>query len=167
MKNKYDIIVIGSGPGGEGAAMQASKAGKSVAVIDGLPQVGGNCTHKGTIPSKALRHAVQLLADTDKFREGNYLNLLKSAESVIQHQVKLRRGFYERNLVDIIHGHASFLNERTIEVTLPGVLKEKTSLLDTAHKDINPLGSAIYKCRYCAHLPNKFVKHNSQLPADR
>ena len=58
MKNKYDIIVIGSGPGGEGAAMQASKAGKSVAVIDGLPEVGGNCTHKGTIPSKALRHAI-------------------------------------------------------------------------------------------------------------
>lgn len=125
MKNKYDIIVIGSGPGGEGAAMQASKAGKSVAVIDGLPEVGGNCTHKGTIPSKALRHAVQLLADTGKFRDSNYLKLLKSADSVVRQQVNLRRGFYERNRVDIIHGRANFINDHTIEVTLPGVLKEK------------------------------------------
>ncbi len=125
MKNKYDIIVIGSGPGGEGAAMQASKAGKSVVVIDSLPEVGGNCTHKGTIPSKALRHAVQLLADTGKFRNSNYLKLLKSADSVVRQQVNLRRSFYERNQVDIIHGHANFINDHTIEVTLPGVLKEK------------------------------------------
>ena len=94
MKNKYDLIVIGSGPGGEGAAMQASKAGKSVVVIDSLPEVGGNCTHKGTIPSKALRHAVQLLADTGKFRDSNYLNLLKSAESVVRHRVNIHRCFF-------------------------------------------------------------------------
>jgi len=105
--------------------MQASKAGKSVVVIDSLPEVGGNCTHKGTIPSKALRHAVQLLADTGKFRDSNYLKLLKSADSVVRQQVNLRRGFYERNRVDIIHGHANFINDHTMEVTLPGVLKEK------------------------------------------
>ena len=52
----YDVIVIGTGPGGEGAAMKAAKEGKSVAVIEKYHLVGGGCTHWGTIPSKALRH---------------------------------------------------------------------------------------------------------------
>ena len=58
MREHYDVIVIGSGPGGEGAAMTASKGGRRVAVIDQDAEVGGSCTHRGTIPSKALRHSV-------------------------------------------------------------------------------------------------------------
>ena len=54
----YDAIVIGSGPGGEGAAMGLVKQGARVAVIERYQNVGGGCTHWGTIPSKALRHAV-------------------------------------------------------------------------------------------------------------
>jgi NAD(P) transhydrogenase len=49
----YDVIVIGAGPGGEGAAMKVAKSGKNTAVIDKLSMVGGNCTHYGTIPSKS------------------------------------------------------------------------------------------------------------------
>ncbi|MCB0131356.1 MAG: FAD-dependent oxidoreductase, partial [Caldilineaceae bacterium] len=45
----YDVIVIGSGPGGEGAAMKSAKEGKRVAVIDDFALPGGNCTHRGTI----------------------------------------------------------------------------------------------------------------------
>ena len=55
----FDIIVIGSGPAGESAAMNAAKKGKKVAVIENRNMVGGNCTHLGTIPSKALRHSVK------------------------------------------------------------------------------------------------------------
>ena len=55
----YDVVVIGSGPAGEGAAMSAAKKGKRVAVVEEQDTVGGNCTHKGTIPSKALRHSVK------------------------------------------------------------------------------------------------------------
>ena len=55
----YDVVVLGSGPAGEGAAMNAVKAGKKVAVVDDRSVVGGNCTHLGTIPSKALRHSVR------------------------------------------------------------------------------------------------------------
>ena len=54
----YDVVVLGSGPAGEGAAMNAAKAGRKVAMVDSRRQVGGNCTHLGTIPSKALRHSV-------------------------------------------------------------------------------------------------------------
>ncbi len=55
---EYDVIAIGTGPGGEGAAMQAAKLGKSVAVVERFEKIGGGCTHLGTIPSKALRFAI-------------------------------------------------------------------------------------------------------------
>ena len=54
----YDIIVIGSGPGGEGAAMGLTKAGLNVAIVEKETSVGGGCTHWGTIPSKALRYTI-------------------------------------------------------------------------------------------------------------
>ena len=125
MADRYDVIVIGSGPGGEGAAMKATKEGKIVAVVDDLPQVGGNCTHKGTIPSKALRQAIQQLVDTGKFREAKFQDLLASAESVIAQQVDLRQGFYERNLVEVIHGRGAFEDSNTLTVTREGGVMER------------------------------------------
>ncbi|HKL26523.1 MAG TPA: FAD-dependent oxidoreductase, partial [Desulfuromonadales bacterium] len=52
MQNSFDVIVIGSGPGGEGASIKLAKAGKSVAVVERYRQIGGGCTHWATIPSK-------------------------------------------------------------------------------------------------------------------
>src|SRR3954447_1225776 len=57
-KTKFDLIVIGTGPGGEGAAMKAAKCGKQVACVERFEAVGGGATHWGTIPSKALRAAI-------------------------------------------------------------------------------------------------------------
>jgi len=54
----FDLIVIGSGPGGQRAAIQGVKAGKRVAMIERLNAVGGVCTNTGTIPSKTMREAV-------------------------------------------------------------------------------------------------------------
>ncbi|HET9450685.1 MAG TPA: FAD-dependent oxidoreductase, partial [Aggregicoccus sp.] len=54
---EHDVVVIGSGPGGEGAAMKAAKSGLSVVMVDKHSQVGGGCTHWATIPSKALRQS--------------------------------------------------------------------------------------------------------------
>ena len=84
MDNKYDVFVIGSGPGGEGAAMMCAKQGKKVAVCDEFSLVGGSNTHKGTIPSKALRHASQILLDTGRLEGTTYQALLKKTEPVIQ-----------------------------------------------------------------------------------
>ncbi|MDA0744930.1 MAG: Si-specific NAD(P)(+) transhydrogenase [bacterium] len=123
--DKYDVIVIGSGPGGEGATMKASKEGKRVAVVDALAKVGGFCTHRGTIPSKSLRQVIQQFSETGVYKDVSYQDLLKSAETVITQQVNLRAGFYERNLVDVIHGRATFVNEHTIEVAMAGGVKER------------------------------------------
>lgn len=122
----YDVIVLGAGPGGEGAAMTASKAGKSVAIVDRHDQIGGSCVHFGTIPSKALRQSIGQL---QAFRanplfarclddvEIEFSDLMKSASSVISRQVRMRRGFYDRNDVRIIDGLGKFLDPHTVEVT--------------------------------------------------
>ncbi len=119
----YDVIVIGTGPGGEGAAMKAVKSGKSVAVIEKYDRVGGGCSHWGTIPSKSLRHAAQQLVDFktnplfEKYTNNvEYPHLVKTAESVISKQVKMRQSFYERNDIDIYYGSATFADKNSIEV---------------------------------------------------
>jgi len=113
----YDVLVIGTGPGGEGAAMTAAKGGHRVAVVDDMPLVGGHCTHQATIPSKALRHAIQQLAESSPGADVRYPDLLRHAHEVIDRQVSLRRGFYERNRVDVIQGRAAFVDPHRIEVT--------------------------------------------------
>ena len=118
MENHYDVIVIGSGPGGEGAAMKATKEGKRVAVVDDRASVGGSCTHQTTIPSKALRHAIQNLVDTGRYGDARFPDLLRAAEGVIRQQVDLREGFYARNFVDVIHGRAAFEDSHGVRVRL-------------------------------------------------
>ncbi|WP_434360906.1 Si-specific NAD(P)(+) transhydrogenase [Parasalinivibrio latis] len=121
----YDVIVIGSGPGGEGAAMGLTKAGLSVAVVEKESTVGGGCTHWGTIPSKALRHAVSRIIEYNQSPiysgdrqslHSTFSQILNHAQSVIGKQTRLRQGFYDRNNVSIITGTASFADNHTLEV---------------------------------------------------
>jgi len=122
---EHDVVVIGSGPGGEGAAMKAAKSGLSVVIIDKQSEVGGGCTHWATIPSKALRQSVQTVVEfrrdplfstiSDRVRF-TFPQLLRKAEEVIRKQVAMRRSFYLRNHVSVVHGHARFVDDHTIEV---------------------------------------------------
>lgn len=123
--NHYDVIVIGSGPGGEGAAMKAAKEGKRVAVIDDYQQVGGNCTHRGTIPSKALRQAIVEMSRQPLLREAGYQQMLQIAAPVIRQQVSLRSGFYDRNHVEVIQGRARFVDANTVSVIQASGLNEQ------------------------------------------
>lgn len=122
---EYDLIVIGSGPAGEGASMLAAKEGAAVVVVERYMQVGGGCTHWGTIPSKALRHTVSewlryrnspLFAELGQRQELTFPILLRAVEGVINRQVALRRDFYQRNQVPIATGTAGFVDANTLEV---------------------------------------------------
>ena len=144
MHDHYDVLVIGSGPGGEGAAMTASKAGRRVAVVDQDPVVGGSCTHRGTIPSKALRHAIQQLAERASGAEPDFVDLVARADRVIASQADLRSGFYERNRVDVICGRARVADANTVEVTRANGVRSRTRadrvILATGSRPYRPEG---------------------------
>ncbi len=126
MKQKhYDIIVIGSGPAGESAAMNAAKKGRRVAVVSDREEVGGNCTHVGTIPSKSLRQCVKqvmefssnpLLKEFATLRKPSFPQIIKHAHRVIDEQVHLRSVYYEKNGIDVIVGQAAFEDAHTIKL---------------------------------------------------
>ena len=149
--SEYDVVVIGTGPGGEGAAMQAVKHGRSVAVIERELSVGGSCTHRGTIPSKALRFAIFQMAEVNNnvlFREhgitANFLlpQLRRRAKSVIEQQVKMRTTFYDRNDIPIVNGQAWFRDPHTVEATQEDgsrtVVHGKTFVIATGARPFHP-----------------------------
>ena len=123
---KFDLLVIGSGPAGEAAAMNAAKAGKKVAIVSDKPRPGGNCTFLGTIPSKAIRYSVKqvihfhtnpLLRDLCDMKKLTFQQALENAERVIYEQSKSRLDAYERNNVPVFQGRACFIDTQQIEVT--------------------------------------------------
>ncbi len=124
--DRYDALVIGTGPAGEGAAMMLAKHHRRVAVVERYTDVGGGCTHWGTIPSKALRHAVKTLSDVranpllHKLAQSlvvTFPQLLSTASGVIAAQVQMRQRFYDRNQVPVLQGEASFVDAHTLCVT--------------------------------------------------
>lgn len=132
--HRYDVVVLGSGPAGESAAMNAAKKGRTVAVVDTRYEVGGNCTHQGTIPSKALRHAVHQVMKFNRnpmFRAISEPKLLSysqvraTAQEVIDKQVIMRSRFYSRNHIEMHHGIASFISPTSISVLKPNGNKDQ------------------------------------------
>ena len=122
----YDLIVIGSGPGGQRAAIQGAKAGKRVAVIEKGAAVGGVCINTGTIPSKTMREAVLHLSGFyDKnFYRANHSNeaeitmadLNFRIQHVVENEVGVVQDQLRRNGVELIHGIGRFVDAHHIRV---------------------------------------------------
>lgn len=126
VQKKFDLLVIGSGPAGEAAAINASKAGKKIAIVSDKPRPGGNCTFLGTIPSKAIRYSVKqvihfhtnpLLRDLCDMKKLTFQHALENAERVINEQSKSRLDAYQRNNIPIFKGSACFKSAHQLEVT--------------------------------------------------
>ncbi len=122
----YDMLVIGSGPAGQKAAIQATKAGKKAGIIERREVVGGICTNSGTIPSKSLREAVLFLSG---FRQRNVYGASFRVKSDItledlsfrcQHVIKAEQEVIQsqlaRNHVDFINGTASFTDPHRVAI---------------------------------------------------
>ncbi|HHF3143124.1 TPA: Si-specific NAD(P)(+) transhydrogenase [Vibrio alginolyticus] len=148
--NHYEVIVIGSGPGGEGAAMGLTKAGLNVAIVEKESSVGGGCTHWGTIPSKALRHAVSRIIEFNSnplFCRNNtsvhatFSDILGHAKSVIDKQTRLRQGFYDRNSCTLLFGTARFIDNYSIAV----MQSDGTEEIYSADKFVIATGSRPYQ----------------------
>ncbi len=123
---KYDLIVIGSGPAGQRAAIQASKFGKRVALVEKLEVVGGTAINTGTIPSKTIREAVLHLSGFyyQNIYGVNYrvkeqitmADLSFRAQHVIKTEVDVIRAQLSRNGIEVLTGTASFTDPHHIHV---------------------------------------------------
>ena len=121
----YDIIVIGSGPAGQKAAIQASKLKKQVALIEKLPRLGGASLHTGTIPSKSLRETVMHLALLRQQTHGIEFSfkenittqeLMYRKEIVIQDQENSLRRNFEKNGIVVYEGNPRFQSDSILEI---------------------------------------------------
>jgi NAD(P) transhydrogenase len=117
---KYDLIVIGSGPAGQRASIQGAKCGRRVAVIEQREIVGGACINTGTIPSKTMREAVLHLSGYQyqgiygvnyKVKEKiTMADLGSRVNQVIKTEVDVTKAQLSRNGVEVIYARASFLD---------------------------------------------------------
>ena len=122
----YDLLVIGSGPGGQRAAIQAAKLGKKVAVVERKAVVGGVCINTGTIPSKTFREAIMHLSGYNE--RGLYgasysvkdditvQDLLLRTSSVMSHELDVVRNQLHRNRIESIKAEASFMGPHTVRL---------------------------------------------------
>ncbi len=127
MDNNFDVIVIGSGPGGYVAAIRAAQLGFKTAIIEKYDKLGGCCTNVGCIPAKALLDSTELfhLANS-KFNEHgintpgvmlNFPQLMKRKSEVVRQNANGVAFLMKKNKIEIIHGIASFLSSSQLQVT--------------------------------------------------
>lgn len=136
-KYDYDLLVIGCGPAGQRAAVQAAKIRKKVAIIDKLDQLGGVCVNSGTIPSKSFKEAVLFLSGYRQrsiygagYRVKNEIemdDLTFRCNRMMQLEAEVIKNQLSRNHVEVIHGHARFKDDHTVQIESHADTKLKTA----------------------------------------
>jgi NAD(P) transhydrogenase len=136
----FDLAVIGSGPGGQKAAIMAAKLGRKVCVIDRMAMMGGVCVNTGTIPSKTLREAVMYLTGMSmrevygaSYRvkeEITISDLLARLQHVVGRETEVIRAQLQRNHVEMIPGLAAFVDPHTLSVDIEGSHVHRTLTAD-------------------------------------
>jgi NAD(P) transhydrogenase len=122
----YDLVVIGSGPAGQRAAIQGAKSGKRVALIERREVIGGVCINTGTIPSKTMREAVLHLSGYNyqniygvSYRVKEKITMADLAfrvQHVIKTEIDVTQAQLSRNGIEVMTGIASFKSPRTVQV---------------------------------------------------
>jgi NAD(P) transhydrogenase len=138
-EDRYDLVVIGSGPAGQKAAIAAAKLGKRVAVVDRKDMIGGCCVHTGTIPSKTLREAILYLSG---FRQRAFYgqaytlkeqitaqDLALRVRQVMTREIDVVTAQLKRNHIAVFSGSAEFIDPHAILVVSP----EGSLLLSADH----------------------------------
>lgn len=124
---EYDLVVIGSGPGGQKAAIQAAKIGKRTAIVEACPRIGGVCLHDGTVPSKSFREAILHLSG---YRERSHYgeayrvkhniemsDLTNRCDGIIEDVEQTIRSQLIRNNIEIYEGIGSLVDKNTVKVS--------------------------------------------------
>src|SRR4051812_5262711 len=132
----FDLAVIGSGPGGQKAAIMAAKLGHKVCIVDTKGMVGGVCVNTGTIPSKTLREAVLYLTGMQQrdlygasYRvkeEITISDLLARLQHVVGRETEVIRAQLLRNHIELMPGLATFIDPHTLSVDIEGSQVHRT-----------------------------------------
>src|SRR6478672_11593956 len=132
-----DLAVIGSGPAGQRASVQAAKLGRSVALVERRAMVGGVCVNTGTIPSKTLREAVVYLtgmSEREMYGQSYRVkaditmeDLRERTNRVIAREVDVIRNQLQRNHVELLQGSARFVEEHVLSVDGDGGAARRVS----------------------------------------
>src|SRR5207302_5415371 len=123
----YDLLVIGSGPAGQRAAIQGAKLNKRVAIVERKAVIGGVCINTGTIPSKTLREAALYLsgyrlrglygASYTVKQDITMEDLMFRTDHVVRHEVDVTRHQLMRNHIEVFGAEASFVDPHTVRLT--------------------------------------------------
>jgi NAD(P) transhydrogenase len=128
-ESRFDVLVLGAGPAGHKAAVQAAKAGKRVLIVDREPAAGGECVQRGTIPSKTLRESAAYLSGL-RARSEDMLDLALPPQTRVAHLMRRLRAVrtaheryltaqLDRNGIVRWHGKARFRSSERVEVVMP------------------------------------------------
>jgi NAD(P) transhydrogenase len=125
----FDVLVLGSGPGGQKAAIAAAKLGRRVAIVERRNMIGGVCINTGTIPSKTLREAVLYLTGLNQrelygqsYRvkeEITVADLAARTQHVVGREIDVIRSQLSRNHVALLDGTGTFTDPHTVEISDP------------------------------------------------
>ena len=158
-KYDFDLVVIGSGPGGQRSAVQAAKSGLRVALIEKHHKMGGGCVHWGTLPSKSLRESVYRWSlgskgVLGKMDQGGFVcmlgevdlpdmqRLMRRKERVIENESKIVEGQLARNQITVFLGEGKFKGDHVLEVihhdgTL-SELKTQVAIIASGARPVSP-----------------------------
>src|SRR5271168_3633777 len=135
---KYDVAIIGSGPGGYVAAIRAGELGLKTVVVEKDPYLGGTCLHVGCIPTKVLLHHAEVY---DHFKNGaelgfevsglnvNWANILARKDKIVKKHAKGIEFLFKKNKVEFVQGWGRYAGPGKVSVEKDG----KTSIIETAN----------------------------------
>lgn len=141
--SSYDLIVIGSGPGGEVGAIRAAQLGLKVALVEKREHLGGTCLNVGCIPTKAMLEAAKTYSKLQHLEELGFTaegigysweKIMARKEGIVNQQRKGLKFLMKKNKIDVFHGEAKMVTDQRVDVFETSPAGERTEKAEAVHQ---------------------------------